>query len=139
MYHMFIRAPSAAIGGANPTGWSNEEPLIDYLKHYTSCPCLVKKTQLILDNQESHLSIPATNKAKEKGVVFLTLLPCTSLKLQPLDYKAFGPYTTHYNTCLNDSMLSYQGKILTIYSVAGTTIKSVSKSFTKHNIEKGCM
>jgi hypothetical protein len=136
---MCISVPPAAIGGANPTGWSNEEPFIDYLKHFTSYQCLVRKTQLILDNHDSHLSIPAINKAKEKGIVFLSLLPCTSLKLQPLDYKAFGPYTTRYNTCLNDSMLSYQGKILTIYSVAGTTIKSFSKSFTKHNTEKGFM
>jgi len=48
MIHMFISVPPAAIGGENPTGWSNEEPFIDYLKHFTSCPCLVRKTQLIL-------------------------------------------------------------------------------------------
>jgi hypothetical protein len=39
--HMLIGAPTASIGGANPTDWSNENLFVDYLKHFIACekPC----------------------------------------------------------------------------------------------------
>jgi hypothetical protein len=54
--HMLSGAPAACFGGANPTGWSNENLFIDYLKHFFACekPCKEDPALLILDNHESH-------------------------------------------------------------------------------------
>lgn len=38
-----------------------------------------------MDNHETHVSIQAITKAKENGIVLLTIPPHTSHKLQPLD------------------------------------------------------
>jgi hypothetical protein len=55
--HMLSGAPTASIGGANPTGWSKENLFIDYLKHFIACekPCKEDPALPILDNHESHL------------------------------------------------------------------------------------
>ena len=57
--HMLIGAPTASIGGAIPTVWSNVRLFVDYQKHVISCemPCKVDPDSLIFDTQESHLSI----------------------------------------------------------------------------------
>jgi hypothetical protein len=75
--HMLTGAPTASIGEANPTGWSNENLFVDYLKHFIACekPCKEDPALLILDNHESHISITAINVAKENGIVMLTLPP----------------------------------------------------------------
>ena len=91
---------------------------------------------LILDNHESHLSIPAINVAKENGILLLTLPPHTSHKLEPLDCTVFSPYKTYYSACLNDWMLSNPSKPGAMYSVAGVIGKIFSKEFTKHSTEK---
>jgi hypothetical protein len=132
--NMLTGAPKASIGCASPTGQSNENFFIDYLKHFITCekPCKEDTALLILDNHESHVSIAAINVAKENGIVMLTLPPRISHKLQPLYLTVCGPYKAYYNACLNDWLLSNPGKPLTIYSVAGI----IGKAFTKCNIEK---
>jgi hypothetical protein len=50
---MWIGAPTASIGGTNPTGWSNERFFVDYLKHFIACerPGKEDPVLLIVDNQ----------------------------------------------------------------------------------------
>jgi hypothetical protein len=83
-------------------GRSNQRVFGDYLKHFFACERPYKEdlVLLILDNHESHLSIPAINVAKENRILLLTLPPHTSCKLEPLDCAVFGPYKTYYNACL---------------------------------------
>ena len=121
-----------------PTSWSNERLFVDCPQCFIACerPCKEDPVLLILDNHESHLSIPAINVAKENGIFLFILLPHTSPKLQPLDCTIFGPYKSYYNAYLHDWMLSNPGKPVTIYIVAGITGKSFTKAFTKHNYEK---
>lgn len=137
--HMLIGAPNGSIGGANPSGWSNEGLFVDYLKHFIKHvkPNIEKPTLLILDNHETHISIEALDLAKENGVVMLSFPPHTSHKLQPLDRTVFGPYKTFYNDALNGWLLSNPGKPITIYDVAGVIGKAYNKAFTKENIENG--
>jgi hypothetical protein len=68
---------------------------------------------------------------KEDGILLLTLPPHTSL------CTVFGPHKTHCSACGNNSMLSKQGKILTVYSFGRRYWKTLSKALTKHKIEKG--
>jgi hypothetical protein len=90
--HMLSGAPAASIGGANSTGWSNDNLFIDYLKHFIACekPCKEDPALLILDNHKSHLSIAAINVAKENEIVMLTLPPHTSHKLQPPNHSLWS-------------------------------------------------
>jgi hypothetical protein len=119
--HMLTGAPRASTGSANPTGWSNENFFIDYLKHFITCekPCKEDSALLFLDNHESYISVAAINMAKENWILMLTLPTHISYNLQALDHTVFGPYKAYYNACHDDCMLSNPGKRVTIYNVAG--------------------
>jgi len=74
---MLIGAPTASIGGAIPTVWSNVRLFVDCQKHVISCerPYKVDPDSLIFDTHESHLSIPAINVTKEYVIFVLALHP----------------------------------------------------------------
>ena len=94
--HVLTGAPTASVGAANSTVWPNERVCLDCLKNFIACETSCKEgpVDLILDNHEFHLSIPAVNVRKEDGIFFLTLPPHTSHKLQQLYCTVFGPYDT---------------------------------------------
>lgn len=76
-----------------------------------------ESTLLIMDNQESHLSLEVLDTAKESDVVILTLPPHTSNKLQPLDICVFGPFKTFYNQGLDYWHIINLGKTFSIYEI----------------------
>jgi hypothetical protein len=137
--HMIIGAPAGSIGGANPSGWSNEVLFVKYLNHFIACekPSTEDPVLLILDDHESHISIEAITLAKSNGIVMLILPPHTSHKLQPLDRTVFGPYKTDNNNYLNNSMLENPGKPVDIYRIAEIIGKAYGKAFTHDNIQNG--
>ena len=55
--HMSTGAPTASIGGANPTVWSHEGLSVDCMEHCITCdrPSTEDRVHLILDSHESHL------------------------------------------------------------------------------------
>ena len=59
--HMLSGAPTASVGVANTTVWSNERLCFECLKNFIACEKACKEDQvvLILDSQQSHLSISA--------------------------------------------------------------------------------
>lgn len=92
---MMNGVPSACQGLMYPTGWMTSENFRAVQEHFvlhTKCS-KDRKVLLIMDNNESHLSV-GINFAKENGIVILTLPPHTSNKLQPLDVSVFGPLKT---------------------------------------------
>lgn len=113
-----VHPPSAA----NQSGWSNESIFYEFLKHFISHvrPSTEKQVLLLLDNHDSHVTIPVIELAKSSGVVLLTFHPHTSHKMQPLDRGVFGPFKTFYNETVNNWMLSpgNAGKPVTIYDIA---------------------
>lgn len=137
--HMLHGAPPGSIGAANPSGWSTEpifqtflDHLINHAKPTPESPILV-----IMDNHETHISIPIIDKAKDNGIVLLTLHPHTSHKMQPLDRSVFGPYKVFYNKAAENWMLANPGKPITIYDVAGIAGKAYLQAFNPTNIIKG--
>ena len=80
---------------------------------------------LILDNHESHVSFPAVEKAKENGIVLLTIPPHTSHRLQPLDVSVYGPLKTGYNKALDAWMREKPGRTATIYDIPGLIKNSI--------------
>lgn len=118
--HMLKGSPPGTIGSANPSGWSNPEMFMKYLKHFVSHvkPSSQAPIILIMDNHESHITIEAIDYCKDHNITILTLPPHTSHKLQPLYCTVFGSFKACYNSACNQWMLSHAGRPITIYDVA---------------------
>ncbi|KAF2888963.1 hypothetical protein ILUMI_17210 [Ignelater luminosus] len=76
-----------------------------------------KPVLLILDNHESHSSIPVLNLCKSNGVVLLSFPPHTSHKLQPLDRMVFGPLKRYFNSSADGWLKSNPGRTINIYDI----------------------
>lgn len=137
--HMLKGAPIGSIGGANQSGWSNEELFIKYLEHFITYvkPTNENRVLLILDNHQTHITVEAIYLARKCGVVLLTMPPHTSHKLQPLDRTVFGPYKTFYNQAANEWMSAHPGNQISLYDVAEIIGKAYPRAFNIQNIVKG--
>lgn len=143
--HFTKGGPPGCIGGANSSGWVNEDLFLDYLNHFichTRCS-KENKVLLILDNHEAHISLAAIDLAKENGVVLLTMPPHTSHRLQPLDVCCFKPFKTAYAQAMENWMRSNTGKTITIYEIPefvahaqlhGLTAKNILSAFQSTGI-----
>jgi DDE superfamily endonuclease len=137
--HMLKGAPPGSTGVASGSGWMTAEKFIEFLRHFekhVKC-CKEKPVLLILDNHESHISIPALNFAKEHGIVMLTFPPHCSHKLQPLDRSVFGPLKRYYNAGCDAWMLRNPGKPMTIYDISEVLGYAFPLAFTSVNITAG--
>lgn len=136
--HMNNGGPPGCIGAANPSGWSTAKIFLQFLEHIINHtkPTVEKPILIIMDNHDTHISIEIIDKAKDNGVVLLTIHPHTSHKMQPLDRGVFGPYKTFYNKAAEDWMLTNPGKPISIYDVAGIAGKAYLQAFTPKNIVK---
>ncbi|XP_050506271.1 uncharacterized protein LOC126884395 [Diabrotica virgifera virgifera] len=136
--HMTNGGPPGCIGAANPSGWSSAKIFLQFLEHIISYtkPTQGKPILIVMDNHDTHISIDVIDKAKNSGVVLLTIHPHTSHKMQPLDPVVFGPYKTFYHKTAEDWMLSNPGKPISIYDVAGIAGKAYLQAFTPKNIVK---
>lgn len=139
--HMLKGAPPGSVGAANPSGWSTEAIFVQFLEHFIKYakPSTEEPHLLILDNHETHISINCVQKAKDAGVVLLTIPPHTSHKLQPLDRTVYGPFKLYYNHAMNEWMSTpgNDGKPITIYDVAELAGKAYEAAFTPKNITSG--
>lgn len=132
-------APEGSLGLATRSGWMTAELHIQVLQHiqrHTSCT--KDNTILIIcDNHESHISIEAVNYCRENGIIYLSLPPHTSHKLQPLDVCIFGPFKSKLKIAFNDWHIQNVGKTLSIYNIAALTKSAFLESFTPKNITSG--
>lgn len=138
---MLSGAPTGSIGGANSSGWSNETLFLQFFEHFIKFakPSKDNPAILLMDNHESHITVPIINLARQNGVTLMTFHPHTSHKMQPLDRSVFGPFKMYYNTAMNEWMLSpgNSGKPVTIYDLAPLVGKAFPMAFTPNNICKG--
>lgn len=136
---MLQGAPSGSIGIANPTGWTNENCFLQFLEHLINHtkPSKEEPILLVFDNHESHLSLAAIERARQVGIVMLTLPPHTSNKMQPLDRTVFGPFKTFYHQALDAWHPNNPGKTFDIYGVAGLVGQVYYRAFSTSNIISG--
>ena len=137
--HFIKSGPPGCIGGANPSGWINEDLFVEYLQHFikhTRCS-IEKKVLVILDNHETHISLAAVDLAKANGVILLTIPPHTSHKLQPLDRTCFKPFKAAYGRAIENWMRSNAGKTATIYEIPEFTLHAQLCGLTAANIMSG--
>ena len=108
-----------SIGGANKSGWMNEDFFVNFIKHFIYHVRSSKERPVlpILDNMDAHISPTAIDLARENGVVMLTIPPRTSHYLQPLDRTCYGPFKTAFGVAIDEWMRSHPGCIVTIYDV----------------------
>lgn len=136
--YMIAGAPAGTIGAANPSGWTSAEIFVQWLTHFIegSRATVERPVLLLMDNHESHMSIPALDLAKDNGVV-LTFPPHCSHKLQPLDISVYGPLKRYYNDACNGWQMENPGQTLTIYNISRSLGMSFPKAFTTANITSG--
>jgi len=85
---------------------------------------------LLLDNQESHLSIPVIDYCKDNGVVLLSFLPHCSHQLQPLDLSVYGPLKKFINSASDAWLKNNPGKTVTIYDIPEIVKQALLKAAT---------
>lgn len=137
--HWVIPGPLGSEGGANPSGWINEENFFNFMQMFVR---LVRSSHerrvlLLLDNHDTHLSIKALDFARNNGVVMLSFPPHTSHRLQPLDVSVYGPLKRYVNSALDSWMLMHPGKTMTIYDIPGIIKETLPKAATPSNIMAG--
>ena len=100
---MISHGPDGSLGLVSDSEWMTSEKFLDVLQHFAkySRPGPDHPVILILDNHESHLSLPALEFAKANSIHILTLVPHTSNKTQPLDKTVFGPMKMFFNHEVN--------------------------------------
>lgn len=137
--HMLKGGPIGSIGGANSSGWSNSDLFYEFMQHFANHvkPSVGKPIIILLDNHDSHISIPTIDFCKANGIILVTFHPHTSHKFQPLDRTVFGPLKAYYNTACNEWMLMHPGQTITIYDIAELVGKAFPQAFTPLNIQKG--
>jgi len=120
---MLIGSPVGSRGSTHPSGWMTSMNFEEFLKHFVSyVKCSAESPVLILmDNHDSHVSMPVIDYAKKNGIIMLKFPPHCSHMLQPLDRSVYGPMKRYYNTACDAWMLENQGKPMTIYDVAAWT------------------
>lgn len=137
--HMLNGASPGNYGNCHPTGWSTGEISVMFLDHFVKHvkPTKDNTVLLIIDNHETHVTIDVINKARDNGIVILTVPPHTSHKLQPLDRGVFGPLKAYYNEACTNWLLSNPGKPLTIYDISAISGKAYPLALTPTNITSG--
>ncbi|KAF2904638.1 hypothetical protein ILUMI_01537 [Ignelater luminosus] len=137
--HMLHNALIGSKGAASPSGWMVSDLFSSVLKHFVEHerPTVANPKLIIMDNNESHLSIEALDLAKENGIILLTLPLHCSHKLQPLDVTVFRSFRKFYNAACDTWMINNPGKPITIYTIAGLVGDAFPKIIYLLNISNG--
>lgn len=105
-------APAGSVFKCQEKGWINTELFAAWLEHFISIvhPSLDEKVLLILDGHVSHTqNIAALSRAREVGILMLSLPPHCTHRLQPLDLTLFKPLSTFYNQAVDSWMRANPG------------------------------
>lgn len=137
--NMVIGAPPGTLGSATPSGWSNEDQWLKFIKHFIEHTNASKDhpVLLLIDNSETHNSVEAIELASDNGIKIITFPPHTTNHLQPLDLCVFGPFKTFYNQAIEKWHLDHPGKTFNIYNVAQCVGYAHPLAFTPKNISSG--
>lgn len=118
--HMLTSRSLGTHGTSRSSGWSNEDKFLEFLGHFIYHVKQTKDHQvlILLDNHESHITVPAITKCQENAVMMLTFPPHTNHKQQPLHRCVFGPCKKFHNVASRNFMLGNPGKLISIYNFA---------------------
>ena len=136
---MINEVPPGTLELAQPTGWMTSVLFYDVILHFVKYTNALNNNPalLILDNHESHLSIPVINYAKEHGITLLTIYPHGSHKLQPLDVSIYRFFKSCYHAATISRLQQKPGVHLTIYDIPALVKVAHEKAMTSTNIIAG--
>ncbi|KAJ8915409.1 hypothetical protein NQ315_008298, partial [Exocentrus adspersus] len=122
----------------NKSGWITGELFIEVLKHikkYSDSKLETgKQILLLLDNHDTHVSIPAIEFCRENGIILLSFPPYTSHRLKSLDVGVYGAFKSSLKKSLNNWMTNNCGKTISLYDIGEITTTPFLESFTPKNI-----
>ena len=137
--HYIHNGPDQCIGSANEEGVMKEKDFIIYLTHFQNfvkcskkCPVL-----LLLDNDRSHVSLPAMEFCKRNGIHLLSFPAHAQRKLQPVHYGIFDVLRDYLSTTIDQWQRNNPSKALDIYDVPAILSESLPPSLTPVNIRNG--
>ena len=90
-----------------------------------------------MGNHKSHISLRAINKAREPGIVLLTIPPKTSHKLQLLIKTVFGSFKNGYNKAIDNWMRCNPAKTLTINNILALIHQTQRAAMAPRNLVSG--
>jgi hypothetical protein len=90
--HMQERLLDGCQVSCTDNGWINGETFLQWLQFFVEQvrPTPASKVLLVLDNHESHKYIKVLDYATGNNVLFLSFVPHTTHKMQPLDISVYG-------------------------------------------------
>jgi hypothetical protein len=121
----------------SPTGWTNNDLALAWLKHFNSHAKPVGVYRLlIINSHKSYCSVAFQDLCKEKKIITICMPPHSSHLLQPLDVACFSPLKRIYSdeiSALARSRIHYINKqtFLPAFKAA------FEKTFTAENICAG--
>uniref|UniRef100_A0A2A4JLU0 DDE-1 domain-containing protein n=1 Tax=Heliothis virescens TaxID=7102 RepID=A0A2A4JLU0_HELVI len=126
-------------GTCTDNGWVNGPAFLEWLRFFieTVRPTSDKKVILVLDNHESHKYLPALEYACAHNVIFISLAPHTTHRMQPLDYCVYGPLKIYFEQALASFQKAHVGRIINQSDVAGLFSSAYMKAATAQNAIKG--
>lgn len=121
--------PPGAVYTCSHNGWTNENIFVLWLKQFIrhAKPTAEKPVLLVMDNHNSHATLEAWELAKTNHIIFLTIPPHSSHRLQPLDVTFFGPLKKAYNKECDLFMKSNNMVKITPYEIAGLFNRAYTK------------
>jgi hypothetical protein len=132
--------PPGTLYSCQEKGWMSNEGFNEWLEHFIAHahPSPQKPVILILDGHVSHTkNLTALTRAKEAGVVMVSLPPHCTHKLQPLDVAFFAPFKCYYNEAIRQWMHNHVGRPVTTWQVAELLNTAYGKAASVQNAMKG--
>jgi hypothetical protein len=132
-------APPASQGTCSDNGWINGPVFMEWLRFFveTVRPTSENKVILVLDNHESHKYLPALEYASKHHVIFVSLAPHTTHRMQPLDYCVYGPLKIYFEQAVAVFQKAHAGRIINQHDVAKLFSDAYVKAATANNAING--
>lgn len=132
-------APPGTQATVSDNGWTNGTVFLEWLRFFidTVRPTAEKKVLLVMDNHESHKYLPALELASKNHVIFVSLAPHTTHRMQPLDFCVYGPLKTYFERSVATFQKTHVGRIINQKDVASLFATAYLRAATTQNAVSG--
>lgn len=132
-------APPGTVASCTDNGWINGPTFLEWLRHFVDMtrPSPEKKILLLMDNHESHKHLAVLDFASKNNVIFVSLPPHTTHRLQPLHTCVYGPFKKYFEQAISLFQRTHVGRIVSQYDVSRLFGEAYRKAASTHNAIKG--
>ena len=132
-------APPQSVGLPSPSGWTDSDIFIDWLKHFVKFTnaSTTNRHVIVLDGHHSHKTLAAVDYARAHGIDMVTLPPHCTHNMQPLDRTFFKSVKSAYAVESDTWMVSNPGKRISFYQMAGIFGRAYIRTSTQDKAING--